>query len=43
MEIPNKEETIKKEGGLVKESTESKFTNVKVSDFSSFISKLNWK
>ena len=43
MEIPNKEETIKKEGGLVKESAESKFTSVKVSDFNSFISKLSWK
>ena len=43
MEIPNKEETIKEEGGLVKESAESRFNNVKVSDFNSFISKLNWK
>ena len=43
MEIPNKEETIKEEGGLVKESVESKFNSIQVSDFNSFISKLNWK
>jgi multimeric flavodoxin WrbA len=47
MEIPNKEETIKKEGGLVKESldkgTPDRFNKVQVSDFNSFISKLNWK
>jgi len=41
-DIPNKEETIKKEGGLVKESEIQKFRNVKVSDFTDFISKLSW-
>jgi len=41
-DIPNKEETIKKEGGLVKESEVQKFRSVKVSDFSEFISKLTW-
>lgn len=47
MEIPNKEETIEKEGGLVKESldkeTPNRFNSVQVSNFDSFISKLNWK
>ena len=42
MEIPNKEETIKKEGGLVKESEVQKFRTVEVSNFNEFISKLNW-
>ena len=42
MEIPNKEETIKKEGGLVKESKVQKFRTVEVSNFNEFISKLNW-
>jgi multimeric flavodoxin WrbA len=42
LEIPQKEETIKKEGGLVKESKSQKFRNVQVSDFAEFISKLNW-
>lgn len=42
MEIPNKEETIKKEGGLVKESEVQKFRTIEVSNFNEFISKLNW-
>jgi hypothetical protein len=42
VEIPNQEETTKKEGGLVKES-DHKFKSVKVSDFSDYLSKLNWK
>lgn len=42
MEIPNKEETIKKEGGLVKESEVQMFRTVEVSNFNEFISKLNW-
>lgn len=42
IEIPNKEETIKKEGGLVKESEVQKFRTIEVSDFNEFISNLNW-
>ena len=42
MEIPNQEETIEKEGGLVKES-DHKFKSVKVSNFPDYLSKLNWK
>jgi hypothetical protein len=43
MEIPNKEETIKEEGGLVKESSVQKFRSVEVSNFTDYISKLSWK
>jgi hypothetical protein len=43
MEIPNKEETIKEEGGLVKESSVQKFRSVEVSSFTDYISKLSWK
>jgi hypothetical protein len=42
VEIPNQEETIEKEGGLVKES-DHRFKSVKVSNFSDYLSKLNWK
>ena len=42
-DIPNKEETIKEEGGLVKESSIQKFRSVQVSNFSEYLSKLNWK
>ena len=42
VEIPNQEETIKKEGGLVKES-DHRFKSVKVSNFPDYLSKLNWK
>jgi len=42
MEIPNKEETIKEEGGLVKESSVQKFRSVQVSNFTDYISKLTW-
>jgi hypothetical protein len=42
VEIPNQEETIEKEGGLVKES-DHKFKSVKVSNFPDYLSKLNWK
>jgi hypothetical protein len=42
VEIPNQEETIEKEGGLVKES-DRKFKSVKVSNFPDYLSKLNWK
>ena len=42
MEIPNKEETIKKEGGLVKESEIQRFRTLKVSNFSEFLSKVSW-
>ena len=41
-EIPNKEETIKEEGGLVKESSVQKFRSVQVSGFNDYISKLKW-
>lgn len=41
-EIPKKEETIKKEGGFVKESSIQKFRIVKVSGFDSYISNLKW-
>ena len=41
-EIPNKEETIKEEGGLVKESSVQKFRSVQVSGFNDYISKLRW-
>jgi multimeric flavodoxin WrbA len=42
-EIPEKEETIKKEGGLVKESIETeKFKSVQVSNFNEFLSKIKW-
>lgn len=45
MEIPEKEETIKKEGGLIKESVEigtGKFKPIQISNFKEFISKINW-
>jgi multimeric flavodoxin WrbA len=42
MEIPDKEETIKKEGGLIKESEVQKFRTVSVSNFDEFISKIIW-
>jgi multimeric flavodoxin WrbA len=41
VEIPNQEETIEKEGGLVKESN-SRFKSIKISNFSDYLSKLNW-
>lgn len=41
-EIPKKEETIKKEGGFVKESSIQKFRIVKVFGFDSYISNLKW-
>jgi multimeric flavodoxin WrbA len=42
VEIPNQEETIEKEGGLVKES-DHRIKSVKVSNFSDYLSKLNWR
>jgi len=41
VEIPNQGETIEKEGGLVKESN-SRFKSIKISNFSDYLSKLNW-
>ena len=41
-DIPNKEETIKEEGGLVKESSVQKFRSVQVSSFNDYISKIQW-
>lgn len=40
-DIPKKEETIEKEGGLVEESSQ-KFRSVQVSNFNDYISKLKW-